>query len=117
MASVDVHKWADFASILAFLVTGVAAVVGIFGYIRYQCDLRKKSKRLEDFLRAEKMKGEDRGQRSIIQIIKDVGLTKDEIIQVSFRNRKVVRRAVIDEKTGLAKELLFEYEDGKGGSK
>jgi hypothetical protein len=51
----------------------------------------------------------DQGQRSIIQVIRDVGLTEDEIIQVSFRNRHVGRRAKIGE-DGLAKQLLFEYQ-------
>lgn len=97
------HEFADWAAIATF-------VVGIFGYLRYLCGLHKKSNRLEAYLRSEKEKEKDRGQRSIIQIIRDVGLTEDEIIQVSFRNSHVGRRVKIGQ-DGLATQLLFEYQD------
>ena len=104
------HSLADWSSILTFAVTLIGAAVGIFGYLKYLRGLRIKSKRLEEYLRKEKAKQIDQGQRSIIQIIRDVGLTEDEIIQVSFRNPHVARRVKTDE-DGLAKQLLFEYQD------
>jgi hypothetical protein len=104
------HKLADWASVLTFIITLIAAIVGVVEYIRYRCGLREKSTKLEQYLRGEKAKQKDRGQRSVIQIIKDVGLTEDEIIQVSFRNPRVGRRVKLDE-ADLAKQLLFEYQD------
>jgi hypothetical protein len=109
MSPERVHSLADWSSILTFVVTFIGAAVGVFGYIRYLCGQHSKSKRLEEYLRAEKAKQVDQGQRSVIQIIRDVGLTEDEIIQVSFQNPHVGRRV----KTGedhLAKQLLFEYQ-------
>jgi hypothetical protein len=88
----DLHNWADLASVLTFVITFIGAGVGVYGYVKYRCEIRQKANRLEEFLRAEKMKGVDEGQRSVIRIIKDVGLTEDEIIQVSFRNPRIVRR-------------------------
>ena len=105
-----IHRLADWSSILTFVVTLIGAVVGVFEYVKYLRGLRTKSKTLEEYLRKEKAKQTDQGQRSIIQIMRDVGLTEDEIIQVSFRNPHVARRAKIGE-DGLAKQLLFEYED------
>ena len=109
MSPERIHSLADWSSILTFVVTVIGAAVGIFGYIKYIWAKHTKSKRLEEYLRAEKAKHVDQGQRSIIQIIRDVGLTEDEIIQVSFRNPHVGRRAKIGE-DGLAKQLLFEYQ-------
>lgn len=104
------HKLADWASVLTLVITLIGAVVGVGGYIRYLCGLHEKSKKLEEYLRNEKAKEEDQGQRSVIQIIRDVGLTEDEIIQVSFRNPRVGRRAKIGD-DGLAKQLLFVYQN------
>ncbi len=106
------HNWADLASILTFVITFIGAVIGICGYAKYLWGLHQKSKQLEEFLRREKLKGEDKGQRSVIRIIKDVGLTQDEIIQASFRNPRIVRRVAQDER-GLANQLLFEYDGDK----
>jgi hypothetical protein len=103
------HRLADWSSILAFIVTFIGAAVGVFGYVKYLRDLHTKSKRLEEYLQKEKAKQIDQGQRSIIQIMRDVGLTEDEVIQVSFRNPHVARRVKVDE-DGLAKQLLFEYQ-------
>ncbi len=104
------HKLADWASLLTFIITLIAAIVGVVEYIRYRSGLHEKSKKLEQYLRSEKAKRDDQGQRSVIQIIRDVGLTEDEIIQVSFRNPRVGRRVKLDAE-GLAKQLLFEYQD------
>jgi len=57
--------------------------------------------------------GVDKGQRSINRIVKDVGLTEDEIIQISFVNPKIRRRVTVDKITKLAEDLLFEYDDSK----
>src|SRR5712664_2562761 len=95
MSPERIHLLADWSSILTFVVTLIGAAVGVFGYVKYLRGLHTKSKRLEEYLRKEKAKQIDQGQRSIIQIMRDVGLTEDEIIQVSFRNPHVARRAKI----------------------
>jgi hypothetical protein len=110
MSSECLHRLADWSSVLTFVVTLIGAAVGICGYLKYLRDLHTKSERLEEYLRKEKAKKIDQGQRSIIQIMRDVGLTEDEIIQVSFRNPHVARRVKTDE-DGLAKQLLFEYQE------
>ena len=111
----DLHRWADLTSILTLIITFIGAVVGIYGYTRYRYDLCRKSKGLEKYLRDEKTqsKGADKGQRSILHIIRYVGLTEDEIIQASFRNPRIARRVTTDHQTGLARDLLFEYDENK----
>lgn len=98
----DLHSWADIASILT-------AVVGVFAYVKYQFNFHRKSKHLEDYLRAEKETGTDHGQRTALQITRTIGLTEDEIIRASFHNRRIGRRVKLD-KDGLAERLLFVYE-------
>lgn len=95
----------DLASILTFLGA-------VLAYIWYRKDACKKSKRLEMYLRDEKRKGDDKGQRSFLNIVRYVGLTEAEIIQASFRNPHIARRLGTDPGTGLANVLLFEYEEG-----
>ena len=51
----------------------------------------------------------DKGQRSILRIMRDIGLTQEEIIQGSIQSKRIVRRVVGDKETGLATDLLFEY--------
>ena len=98
-----VVKWAaDIASILTCLFV-------IFGYLSWRWGRHKKAKRLEGYLRQEKLKG-GKGQRTALHIIRHVGLTEDEAIQASFDNPKIGRRITEDEKTGLARDLLFEYQ-------
>ncbi|MBD2089502.1 hypothetical protein H6F67_06500 [Microcoleus sp. FACHB-1515] len=109
MTQNNIDWWVDLTSILTFFITLAGAFVGIYGYLRYQCEFRQKNKRLENYLRREKEKGEDRGQRSVLRIMRDIGLTEDEMLKISFHNPKVSRRVGKDEFTGLASALLFEY--------
>jgi hypothetical protein len=103
-----VHNLADWASIATFFITLIGAVVGVFGYSYHMWERHEKSKCLERYLRDEKAKKQDKGQRTATRITRDVGLTEDEIIQISFRNPRVARRVIVGE-DGLAKQLLFEY--------
>ncbi len=105
MSICDLHTWADIATVSTFLF-------GVGAYIWYQCTFYRKSKRLEDYLRAEKATGKDQGQRTALQITRQIGLTSDEIIQASFRNPRIGRRVKLDS-AGLADELLFVYEPEK----
>jgi hypothetical protein len=92
MDCLDLHDWADVVVILT-------AIVGLFGYFKYQNDLWLKSRKLEKYLRkvkaVDEKKGE-KGQRSILHLVRHVHLTQDEIIQVSFRSKHIV----ITNKTG-----------------
>lgn len=102
MISTTLNDCADLASLATFLV-------GVGAYFRFLHQTRQKSKRLEDYLRAEKNSGRDQGQRTPLQIMREVGLTEDEIIQASFRNKRIGRRVKVGQ-DGLAERLLFVYE-------
>lgn len=95
--------WANVASI----TTGIVAIVGVLAYFRGRYLWRQKARRFEDFLKGERAKGPGRGQRSILRIVQEVGLTKDEILKLSFESKNIRRRVKVDEITNLATDLLF----------
>lgn len=111
----DLHTWADIAAILTFLGA-------LFAYLRYEVSTQCKRHKLEEYLRTEKLRvqHEDRskpvderreGKFSVMRIMKDVALTEDEIIQASFRSRKISRFVTKDSDTNIANDLLFQYID------
>ena len=104
----DLRWWADAASIATFFVTAISAIIGIGGYVRYLKVRAKKTAALENYLQTEKVQGKNSGQRSAMHIIRHVGLTEEEIIDISFRSPRIVRRLGTDEE-GFANRLLFEY--------
>ena len=94
-------------NIAAILTAAVAAV----GYSLYRWDHRKKREKLEAYLKAEKAKGTDRGQRTILHLIAELGLTESEILHASFVSDHIDRRIAPDPKTNRATELLLEWRD------
>lgn len=99
---------------ISSIITGIGAFIGACAYIYHLWTRHRKSVALEQFLLREKLKKIDNGQRSIIRIIRDVGLTQDEILQISFTNPKIRRVVKVDDVSNLATQLLFEYDpDGK----
>ncbi len=108
----DIRWWADAASIATFFVTAVSAVIGIGGYLSFVRARARKVAALEAYLKREKAQGNDSGQRSALKIIRHVGLTEDEIIDISFNSPRVARRLGTDEE-GYANRLLFEFVNTK----
>lgn len=111
----ELHTWADIAAILTFVGAALA-------YGRYEVAAILKRRKLEDYLRTEKIRVQEEdknkppadrreGKFSIVHIMKDVGLTEDEIIQASFRSRKIRRFVTKKPPTNIADDLLFQYVD------
>jgi hypothetical protein len=93
---------ANIAAILTAIVAGLA-----WGAYRY--DLYRKRKRLEAYLKAEKEKGTDKGQRTMLHLMVRLGLTEAEVMQASFRSKHLIRRIAADPKNDRAEALLLEY--------
>ena len=108
----DLHTWGDLAAILTF--------VGLLiGYVRYEIGLNLKKRELEKYLLEEKQRVqvEDankspadrrRGQFSVIHIMADRGMTADEIVQASFRSKKIARFVRPGAGDNIARDLLFQ---------
>ena len=102
----DLSCWADLAAILT-------AIVAVFGYGRYRWDANCKRRKMEDYLKGEKNRSKNQGQRSMLHLMARLGLTEAEILHASFSSKHIVRKIAKDAKTGRATALLFEYKDKK----
>lgn len=105
----DLSFWANLAAILT-------ALIAVFGYGKYQWDACTKRKKLEAYLKSEKEKAKDQGQRSALHLMARLGLTEAEILHASFSSKHIIRKVAKDPETSRAEALLFEYEDKKVGS-
>ncbi len=92
----------------------LTSVIAVFGYGKYRVDLCSKRRRLENHLRKEKEKGRDKGQRTILHLIAEIGLTETEILQASFRSKCVKRRKSVDDKDNRTNAILLEYQKPRG---
>jgi len=94
---------------IADLSAVITAMVAFFGYGIYQLHQLQKRRRLVRYLKKEREKGLDEGQRTTLHLMAQLGLTEAEILQASFRSKQIVRKIKKDDETGLARELLFQW--------
>ena len=95
--------------VIAHLCAIATAAVAVYGYIHYRRSIALKRKRLEAYLRAEKAKGGDQGQRSLLHLMAKVGMTEAELLQASFDSNKIERKIAANKSTNRAEALLLEY--------
>ena len=97
--------------IVANIAAILTAVVAAFGYSAYRWDKCQKRQRLEKYLKVEKAIGKNRGQRSLLHLMANVGMTEAELIQASFRSKHIDRKIAKDDETGRADALLLEWKE------
>ena len=95
--------------IVANIFAILTPIVGVLFWWQYQCGFCRKRRRLESYLKAEKDKANDQGQRSLLHLMVKLGLTESEILQASFKSHHIKRRETTDPKTHLAERILLEY--------
>lgn len=101
---------------LANLASILTAIVAVCAWSLYGWSGRHKRKKLETYLKNEKQKRQDKGQRSLLHLMANVGLTDSEILQASFKSRYIKRLLTTSAATHLANDILFEY-DPDGNSR
>ncbi len=89
----------------AILTAGVA----VLAYGRYLYERHQKRLRLEAHLKAEKRAGINKGQRTVLHLVAQLGMTETEVVDAAFRSKCILRVVKTDEK-GLAIALLLEYD-------
>lgn len=102
---------ADWLSLVANVAAILTAAVALAGSLWYVIERGAKRRRLEAYLKAERDKGQDKGQRSILHLTARVGLTEPEILQASFRSKHIARVLTANKADGIAKDILLEYRD------
>tara|TARA_R110002110_G_scaffold284987_2_gene499318 strand:- start:74249 stop:74569 length:321 start_codon:yes stop_codon:yes gene_type:complete len=101
----------DWLGLVANFAAIVTALVAFAGAAWFMMERGAKRRQLEAYLKAERDAGKDKGQRSILHLIARVGLTEQEILQVSFRSKHIGRVLTTNKPDGMAKDILLEYRD------
>ena len=96
-------------SLLANLAAILTALVAVIGYGFHQWSQWQKRVRLENYLKSQQKKDGGYRQQTIIHLMAKVGLTEAEILQASFKSKKICRLVKKDKATGLASHLLFQW--------
>lgn len=96
---------------IANLASISTAVVAAGAAIYYWYDRCSKQKRLETYLKAEKVNNPSGKTHTVIHLMAKLGMTEAEILRASFASRHIIHKTRKDDDTGLATKLLFEYSD------
>ena len=111
----SIEFWGNIAAI-------ATSLVGVFGYLKYLCERRERRKILVEYLKREKLTGEDGGQRSILNVIRGTSLSESQIMEACYKNEeiKLLVHSGSDASTKLtsqmATHLLFEFNSKKSSS-
>lgn len=98
----------DWLEVVANIASIVTAIVVAAAWIFYQIQLRKKRSALVDHLKAEKEKKIDKGQRSVLHLMRNLAMSEDDVLKAAFDSKHIEPK----EKPGpggFAETLLFEY--------
>jgi hypothetical protein len=107
------NKYETLLEIASHWAAILTAVVALVAYLQYTGGRLKKRWRLESYLKPEKASGQDAGQRTLLHLTAELGMTEAEIVDAAFRS-KLIRRRVRPDQYGLAAALLLEYDDKSG---
>jgi hypothetical protein len=104
-------EWLEIIANIAAILTFSA---GIGAWCYYQYGFWRKRKALEEFLKQEgdaDRKLGKQGAYGFLHITRKVGLTESEILQASFKNRRINRLEKLDN-DGFTEKILFQYNNG-----
>ena len=103
MKSLEV--WANWSAILTAVVAGLAAVW-------YRLGIHQKCRKLEAYLKSERDRDPDptrQGQHNTVFLMAELGFTADEVLQASFRSKKIARIPVQNPQFHRAVDILFRH--------
>jgi hypothetical protein len=91
----------------AALIAGLVVAVGGLTWLVHEAMGRKRSQRMEVYLRLERNAGTDRGQRSTKQVMVALSMTAGQVLDAARRSRAIKRSAVVANMTS-AESAIFE---------
>ncbi|MCZ6546032.1 MAG: hypothetical protein O6913_10055 [Chloroflexi bacterium] len=98
------------AAEIASIVTAIVVVSGVFVAARETLWRRWSRRRLlETYLLTERKQSDDRGQRSLLHLMRHLKLTEEQILDAAHSSRHVKLAVRTERETGFAADLLFEY--------
>jgi hypothetical protein len=89
----------------------LTAIVAVWAYGRYVWIRHQKRTSLEEYLKAEKAHGTDKGQRTILHLVAHLSMTENDVLDAAFRSKRV-RCVTNSDIQGYTAQLLFEYVGG-----
>ncbi|MEM7121488.1 MAG: hypothetical protein AAF563_09445 [Pseudomonadota bacterium] len=103
------HGILEFLSHLAAILTAVVAVLASAFYIRQR---RAKRRRLEEYLEGEYDARRDQGQRTLMHLAANLGMTESEIMDAAFRSDRI-DRVVTTDGAGRADRMMLVHKPKK----
>lgn len=97
----------DCLEIVAAWASILTAAIAVLAYAVYRYERCEKRLRLESYLKDEKAKGADKGQRTLTHLVANLGMSETDVLDCAFRSRRVVR--TVDVKDGKAIGIFLEY--------
>lgn len=104
----DLIAGIELTSHVAAIATAILAAWAWLVFVRAGWKRRQK---LEEHLRAEKVAGLDQGQRTVLSLMADLGMTETQVLDAAFSSKNVRRRVQTDAEN-KARTLLLEYTTG-----
>ena len=89
------------------LTAGLVVAFGVLIWLVHEALARKRSRRIEAYLRLERSAGTDRGQRSTKQIMAALNMTAGQVLDAARRSRAIKRLAIVSNMTS-AESAIFE---------
>jgi hypothetical protein len=100
---------AHVAAILTFLIALFGYAYYLFGFYWKRVKVEGYLKRARDIVSSEK--NGKKGIHTAFHLMKEVGVTEEEILQASFHSKHIKRYVSVDEDTGRANGMMFGYQD------
>lgn len=101
--------FSDVLSVGANIASIGTAGVAIWAAAKYHNRQARRRETLEDHLRREKMAGNDRGQRTLKHLVRELGMSETDILEIAAESKKIGRRVDTDD-SGRASSLFLVYE-------
>ena len=86
----------------------LTAVVAVVAACKYGLERRARRRKLELYLRSEKERGDDKGQRTLLHLTARLAMTESDILHAAFSSRHIRSRVATDSETQRANTLFLE---------
>ena len=101
-----VAMWLETSASIAEILT---ALVAALAYGRYLWDQDDKKRRLEKYLKSEKLQNPGKQNHTILHLMAELRMTQEEILRAAFRSDLIGTTTHENRDTGLADDILLLY--------
>jgi hypothetical protein len=107
MIEICAPDWFETVANIASIATAFFAAAA---WLFYLIDRMRKRRKLENYLRKEKLDLNADSQHSIVHLMAELRMTEADILRAAFDSCHVRCPVKVDNETGLAGKILFEYD-------